>query len=919
MKKNISNMSILDNIDLHDYLSSNANPFYKTIEELNKTIGKKIIKENNLCLYALTRLNNDRVDDNKIKLFYEKDTTISELSEYENIVKLVPIDKEMYFSNLKNFSGRCVLVKVSDEKIFKGITDQFIVVVVMLETNENMVNKLSNMYKDHDYVSKFIEISQLSKYYSLSSSHIETEKKFLIEKIFSQFDYWNSFNNKINLNKYFHTRTILLSDNKSIGKINDCYMMEPVEDEDMAITGISNYEFPDHNVVEKKIIPYKNLLSSDYLSEKDKMKIMIKIVSSKDYCHFILNDYEMLKMFKENSYFRADSQMGYFFNYGWLCLIKEEVFRRSKCLETDRFIFDISTANQLPSFNYRSNPKNLYENPYMVTLYKNSFRSSPEKNIGGVALINDECNSIIDINEFRKRLNMFISNNEDLNIFENMDWTNVAVTGSCMAAILPSRNPLMSLCAAYIRKTYENSPSMIFKKFVETMFKDSDIDMPCNHPEFGDYIDFCYELREIVAKNVGHLNNSNVKITPKRTLAVYIDRTVLKQKCLSGEIDYSYEYVCENINNPEVKVIFHSIYAEEKSKNNKKYKNTIRKCIEKNKEYINFFDIVKINDVTIVLKDEIKPNDDDRNIDGYPLVSEIIEKNRIFMKYKENVKFEIVTGVTKSLELFYIGNIPIAKTIARFHLPCVRAYYNGSTCKIFASAITSYMTFMNVDVRYFAGKYEPFEIIEKYRLRGYGTVLNDKEIKEYYNYVKSKPNLLKNYTVGNPEDISRSDFEGVIYITDPYYIRIIDPLDPYWIVPGIMENRVVNYRWTANNYDTAVINMNGDVNKFNNFCFENYFAQMDQYKKFEIQNNKFDSNIDNNILNDFMDSLDEIKKLETIDTVNIVIPDVNPVPINHELESNESESNESSEDEYDSSDDDNSSEYDYDSSDSDIY
>jgi hypothetical protein len=69
----------------------------------------------------------------------------------------------------------------------------------------------------------------------------------------------------------------------------------------------------------------------------------------------------------------------------------------------------------------------------------------------------------------------------------------------------------------------------------------------------------------------------------------------------------------------------------------------------------------------------------------------------------------------------------------------VRAYYNGSNVFMTPSFITSQMTFMNIDYKYFVGSRDPIEIINKYRLRGYGTWLSHSEIIQYDTYTKKMP------------------------------------------------------------------------------------------------------------------------------------------------------------------------------------
>ena len=73
-------------------------------------------------------------------------------------------------------------------------------------------------------------------------------------------------------------------------------------------------------------------------------------------------------------------------------------------------------------------------------------------------------------------------------------------------------------------------------------------------------------------------------------------------------------------------------------------------------------------------------------------------------------------------------------TVANFHLPCVRGYYDGSQVYLLPSCITAALTLINLDYKYFAGSNDPIEILNKYRLRGYSIALNDSEKIRFISY-----------------------------------------------------------------------------------------------------------------------------------------------------------------------------------------
>jgi hypothetical protein len=112
------------------------------------------------------------------------------------------------------------------------------------------------------------------------------------------------------------------------------------------------------------------------------------------------------------------------------------------------------------------------------------------------------------------------------------------------------------------------------------------------------------------------------------------------------------------------------------------------------------------------------------------------EKNFMVLKMSENVKFKIrSTKMRHSIEAFRAKSRDFFALVARFHLPCVRAYYVGTNVYMLPSCITALMTGINMDYKYFAGIRDPIDILNKYRMRGFGTILNDNEKHHmlYYN------------------------------------------------------------------------------------------------------------------------------------------------------------------------------------------
>ena len=85
--------------------------------------------------------------------------------------------------------------------------------------------------------------------------------------------------------------------------------------------------------------------------------------------------------------------------------------------------------------------------------------------------------------------------------------------------------------------------------------------------------------------------------------------------------------------------------------------------------------------------------------------------------------------------------------MSRFHLPIVRSYYDGSEIYLTPSCVFACMTLLNIDYKYFAGSKDPIEIINKYRMRGFGTILNEKEIVRLIEYSSLIPKWKNSYNL----------------------------------------------------------------------------------------------------------------------------------------------------------------------------
>jgi hypothetical protein len=167
------------------------------------------------------------------------------------------------------------------------------------------------------------------------------------------------------------------------------------------------------------------------------------------------------------------------------------------------------------------------------------------------------------------------------------------------------------------------------------------------------------------------------------------------------------------------------------------------------------------------------------------------------IKLSINYKYSITSPhLLHNLEVFQVRYDDFFATVSRFHLPCVRAYYNGTTVLMSPSFITAHLTFMNIDYKYFAGSRDPIEIINKYRMRGFGTWLSPHEIKQYYAYTYAMPfwNVLLDTRDKAGLSVSNRFFRPRLYNEDNYLnTNPVDITDRY---NNYTSNYIVKYNTT---------------------------------------------------------------------------------------------------------------------------
>ena len=491
--------------------------------------------------------------------------------------------------------------------------------------------------------------------------------------------YWKDINKcQINITTHWLQRDIKFSDAKEMNVnlqnelTTTCnnYLQNVMHKNSYvdASSGIITHKYKLYYIEEHSDLPIDNIISHMLYLNKDHSLVdflINKCLISKKYTHRILKNYNVLSYIQNNI-----SKFQKAFSYAWVMMYLEEGILKSMIKEDDRCVFTLEEANKLP---ITDSCKNMYI-PLMV-----------EKNFihmfGGYSSNSNIPIQLSNMSDFKKRLQIFITYH-NIDIFKNLNWDNLAISGSVIAAACRKIDPL------------ERDAGLSTSNFFDTYYENSDIDIMCNIPDYKSFIDKIEYLISVITSNIlaefpSHENPVQSKVV--KTVALHLTKKYIDAN-YNGKItdNQAYEIYCELKKKDEVQEEKYKIINEIVSFDNFKY-------------YV-----------------YNNPLDDIKN-----------------PTYSENIKYNISSPyMRRNLEIFKIKYTFLA-TVSRFHLPCVRGYYDGSTVYLLPSAISALLSNKCIDYKYFAGVRSPFEIILKYVFRGYSIILNKKEMIKLAEYIKN--------------------------------------------------------------------------------------------------------------------------------------------------------------------------------------
>ena len=522
--------------------------------------------------------------------------------------------------------------------------------------------------------------------------------------------------------------------------------------EEVRKKGFSRYKINDN--VNEYTPEIFNELFKKIKAPQEKELFLLLLLKNRKYCGIILKS-QVLKFFT----LLSDTQLICFetyFKYAWFTMAIEESITKSQTTKDSRFVFTLNQVQNFPIWNNRMD--NILDNPYITFLV-----SQKAIDINNNLLPVQFNKGVVTMEQYKKRLNLFITGNHELNIFKDFgNWEKFAVTGSVNAAIIPKSNGILE-------NYFEKNNKLTFEsldKYFDTYYTNSDLDIINLADSWPEFFKNTKELIDIIDKNTNE--TSYVKF--EKTACIVINENFIKNY-IHPNVSCDYDDLILMINKDiELKKHVYKYYLNFQLIENEK---NIQKEFFTNEFYNSLFDIIDIDNVMILIKKTqqdwdkfLKDKDLENNFTGSIKYNNdkiyTLKKENCLCNINLNLKMKVSNPkIKRNLEIFRSRVKSFFPMITKFHLGPVRSMYQGpikdkpSQVYMLPSAITAYMTGMCLNKQYFSGKDDPCAIVHKYHRRGYGLILNKKEIIHFIQYCFKMEKYRALYGMENLRDINK--------------------------------------------------------------------------------------------------------------------------------------------------------------------
>ena len=636
------------------------------------------------------------------------------------------------------------------------------IVIPMFELTETQAQQHCELYQSSVTIKQIINNISINNYYN-NDYTLRTNKQ-LSEMILSlkESDYWTHKHNcNFNITEKFVARTFWTKNanthianghlKKTIQKIIDpsvklAYFLPSSETHETYVDVASalqnqkdrTYYATVDNGKLQITKPEITQLFRNSATEKERYDLFNTLLISKEYCHMVLNNVEVLSIMKEtiNKFLPLYK---YLLAYAWIAFYTEECIFKTKTTKESRYVFDITTANKLPMFPFAN--EDVTQNPYIALLVTDSVLNLNRNNMSHGCYVNYKNRSIDTLDRFKWKFNLFTTGDAKRNIFTGLEWgSKYAVSGSIIPAFSITRPMLVDLVTK-AGMTEDEQWLAFFKQY----YGSSDIDFMVYEKSIFDFMIDTVNVISVIETNI----NDKLIITPIKSSCVIICSQYINYKLEDiREFSAIPDLTLEDVQNAlargksndysqVIREYFYNLYTDIKRKNNAAQRK-VHQQYRTNQIFNSYYEPVSINDLRIVISAFDADNLNERDWETTICVNDIElnkvpqKNNTILLRVCESIRYKLSSPkLTHCVEVFKTSQPDFFSTVARFHLPCVRGYYNGDNVYLLSSCVTALMTGINIDYKYFAGTSHPRAILNKYNERGFGTPLNKKELEDF--------------------------------------------------------------------------------------------------------------------------------------------------------------------------------------------
>jgi hypothetical protein len=625
------------------------------------------------------------------------------------------------------------------------------IVVIMINTYENILRDYVKLY---DYRQNIIDMFPRKLLFDIYKNDDSNVLKKFRTQMFSGDNYWsNKFNCALNMTSYYNSRRFSykgmiqhnaknkkeLNTNNKIDNYNEFMIGRTTYTDISKAVRFKDYVLyvpPKETITREQV----NNMYKICATEHDVYVLTSSILMSVNNFHHVLNNKTVLEQLNTPNSFgvwmknksfmmRYAVIMKYLIGYCWLAFYIEEALKNKDITDKDRFVYDADTACQLPFFPYLTSDPHL--NPYLPILVSHNILNNTN-NMWGLKMIEGYQYQIANTKEFIENFNIFTTGFANKNILDGIDWSNIVVSGSSMTACSLKKHP------ALVR--YAGNHVSQKNQLYNDLYKDSDIDVIVYNDDIFEYINKVINIHTTIKENVkSYYKRNDVSITATKSLVFIVSTEYMKQKYPQYDLDY----IIANMDKTCFKEKFYQTYINLKIENNDVERIKLGKSFQS--IYEHHFSLVNVSEMRIFLVNDVldkyKQNNYDneyyirQNSAAKPSDKKFKDTSPVLMKISEGLKFHISSSSIKhSLELFRIKSPEWFSIVSRFHVPTVRMYFDGKNVRMLPSKITTDMTFMNLDYKYFAGTKDPGDIIIKNASRFVGLFLNNVELHNVTRY-----------------------------------------------------------------------------------------------------------------------------------------------------------------------------------------